>query len=361
MLITGSSVLEKHEGIVHHDVLDDPFVMVFPTTWRGSVDTLDTAEPLPFVRYSLDTRHGATHRKPARPVHAAAPAPRDRGRYRAAAAQCRWWRWGLAGGASPRCCALRPGPCAHPAACASSLRRAARFARRIQVVSRTGELGDLAGETAALAAEQIRDESLPPVLGQLPLGRRPAGTRCITSHDGARLFLMDCRARPIRALELAELRRHRVISAEGPAQFCGGTHEPHDFTDHAHRRQVWNWYYPGGKPAYFNHYWLRDNCPTSFDSQTRERVFDIFHLETPPRPRSAQIVGDALEIVWDGETTPASMRLIGWQPMPQASAGLILQTLRAVPGMPIITLISRAFHKRISRLTKPKSRPGSRR
>ena len=41
---------------------------------------------------------------------------------------------------------------------------------------------------------------------------------------------------------------------------------------------------PSGQTAYFNHYWLRDNCPTSFDSQTRERVFDIFHLETPPRP-----------------------------------------------------------------------------
>ena len=68
---------------------------------------------------------------------------------------------------------------------------------------------------------------------------------------------------------------------------------------------------PGGKLAYFNHYWLRDNCPTSFDSQTRERVFDIFHLETPPRPRSAQIVGDALEIVWDGENH-TSLHALDW-------------------------------------------------
>jgi hypothetical protein len=44
----------------------------------------------------------------------------------------------------------------------------ARFARRIQVVSRTGELGDLAAETAALAVDAIRAESLPPVLAQLP-------------------------------------------------------------------------------------------------------------------------------------------------------------------------------------------------
>lgn len=58
---------------------------------------------------------------------------------------------------------------------------------------------------------------------------------------------------------------------------------------------------PSGASAYFNHYWLRDNCPTSFDSQTRERVFDIFHLDTPPRPRTAQIVDGALEIAWAGE------------------------------------------------------------
>ena len=58
---------------------------------------------------------------------------------------------------------------------------------------------------------------------------------------------------------------------------------------------------PGGKAAYFNNYWLRDNCPTSFDSQTRERVFDIFHLDQAPRPRRAEVVDDALEIAWDGE------------------------------------------------------------
>jgi gamma-butyrobetaine dioxygenase len=53
--------------------------------------------------------------------------------------------------------------------------------------------------------------------------------------------------------------------------------------------------------AYFNYHWLRDNCATSFDPATRERVFDIFHLAQPPRPRSARVDGDALEIIWDGE------------------------------------------------------------
>ena len=58
---------------------------------------------------------------------------------------------------------------------------------------------------------------------------------------------------------------------------------------------------PDGTPAYFNAYWLRDNCPTSFDSETRERVFDIFHHASVPRPASARIEGDALVVDWGGE------------------------------------------------------------
>jgi gamma-butyrobetaine dioxygenase len=41
---------------------------------------------------------------------------------------------------------------------------------------------------------------------------------------------------------------------------------------------------PEAGPAYFNAWWLRDNCPTSFDPETRERTFDIFHHETSPAP-----------------------------------------------------------------------------
>lgn len=53
--------------------------------------------------------------------------------------------------------------------------------------------------------------------------------------------------------------------------------------------------------AYFNAWWLRDNCPTSFDSETRERSFDIFHHETTPRPADARIDDGALVVRWSGE------------------------------------------------------------
>ncbi len=66
-----------------------------------------------------------------------------------------------------------------------------------------------------------------------------------------------------------------------------------------------------GLPHYFNYYWLRDNCPTSFSSATRERSFDIFHLDAAPLATAAEIVGDALEITWVGEDHVTRFPL-GW-------------------------------------------------
>lgn len=58
---------------------------------------------------------------------------------------------------------------------------------------------------------------------------------------------------------------------------------------------------PETGPAYFNAWWLRDNCPTSFDPETRERSFDVFHCRTTPRPAEARIDANELVIRWDGE------------------------------------------------------------
>ncbi|MCE2565222.1 TauD/TfdA family dioxygenase [Komagataeibacter sp. FNDCF1] len=54
----------------------------------------------------------------------------------------------------------------------------------------------------------------------------------------------------------------------------------------------------GKKPLYFNYFWLRDNCRTSFDPETRERVFDIFAEPAPPVPTHAAITDGQLDIVW---------------------------------------------------------------
>ncbi|PHP68388.1 gamma-butyrobetaine,2-oxoglutarate dioxygenase [Zhengella mangrovi] len=66
-----------------------------------------------------------------------------------------------------------------------------------------------------------------------------------------------------------------------------------------------------GVRAYFNYHWLRDNCPSSFDRATRERVFDIFHLQAPPRPSQAYVADGALHIAWAGENH-ASTYALDW-------------------------------------------------
>jgi gamma-butyrobetaine dioxygenase len=53
--------------------------------------------------------------------------------------------------------------------------------------------------------------------------------------------------------------------------------------------------------VYFNYCWLRDNCPSSFDPQTRERIFDICALERDPVAKSARLIDNELVIKWTDE------------------------------------------------------------
>lgn len=52
---------------------------------------------------------------------------------------------------------------------------------------------------------------------------------------------------------------------------------------------------------YFNYHWLRDACPSTIDSQTRERIFDISQLNTVPVAKAASVQGDTLVIDWASE------------------------------------------------------------
>jgi len=57
---------------------------------------------------------------------------------------------------------------------------------------------------------------------------------------------------------------------------------------------------PSG-PLYFNYFWLRDNCSSSFDPETRERSFDIATLAEPPQAISADLSDTELRVSWRGE------------------------------------------------------------
>lgn len=163
MLVTGSNTLEKHSGIEHHDVIDDPFVMIFPADYAGSIDPSDVIERLPFVRYSLDTGMGQRIESQLTRMKLRVPNVIE---VEIIHQQLTTVGMGIGWSITSLLC-LAALPQLMPQLRVEPLPRG-RFARHIQVVARMGELGDLPAQTAALARETLLDSVLPPLITTLP-------------------------------------------------------------------------------------------------------------------------------------------------------------------------------------------------
>jgi gamma-butyrobetaine dioxygenase len=53
-----------------------------------------------------------------------------------------------------------------------------------------------------------------------------------------------------------------------------------------------------GEMVYFNYFWLRDNCATSWDSSTQERTFDILDEADDLHATSVSVNEDTLDVIW---------------------------------------------------------------
>jgi DNA-binding transcriptional LysR family regulator len=163
MLVTGSNTLEKHPGIEHHDVMDDPFVLIFPRDYSGTGDPGEAAERLPFVRYSLE--HGMGQRIESQLTRMKLRMPNVIEvdiMHQQLTSVALGIGWSIT---SALCLAAMP-------SLIDQLRieplPRARFSRRVQVVGRTGELGNLAAQTAQMAREVLMVDTMTPLLQQLP-------------------------------------------------------------------------------------------------------------------------------------------------------------------------------------------------
>ena len=75
----------------------------------------------------------------------------------------------------------------------------------------------------------------------------------------------------------------------------------------------------GHARRYFNYLWLRDNCPSSWSPQTRDRVFDITSQPLDLKPAAARIDGNSLYVEWasDGHVSNYELDwLLGWTAKP---------------------------------------------
>ena len=54
-----------------------------------------------------------------------------------------------------------------------------------------------------------------------------------------------------------------------------------------------------GKESKFNYMWLRDNCPTAHDKDSRHRMFNILDISQDINPKNYSVNNEGnLEIEW---------------------------------------------------------------
>ncbi|EGD58283.1 transcriptional regulator, LysR family [Novosphingobium nitrogenifigens DSM 19370] len=163
MLVTGSNTLEKHPGIEHHDVMDDPFVLIFPRDYTGSTDPVEAAGRLPFVRYALD--HGMGQRIESQLTRMKLRLPNVIEVdiiHQQLTTVALGIGWSIT---SALCLVAMPSLVEHLRI--EPLPRG-RFSRRVQVVGRAAELGNLAEQTAQMAREVMLTDNMGQLIQQFP-------------------------------------------------------------------------------------------------------------------------------------------------------------------------------------------------
>lgn len=163
MLITGANMLERTVGLDYHFVVEDPFVLIFPADYDGPLDPVLVPPELPFVRYSLDCGMGQRVEQQLTRMKWRLPNLIEVDiTHQQLTTVALGMGWSMA---SVLCLAAQPG-------LISQMRVAplprGQFSRRIDVISRIGELGELPEMTAKLAQDVIRETTFPTVIEELP-------------------------------------------------------------------------------------------------------------------------------------------------------------------------------------------------
>ena len=163
MLVTGNNMLEKEVGLDHRFIVSDPFLVIFPASYTGPSDPAEAARHLPFVRYALDTGMGQRierhmTRMKLMPPHAIEIDLTHQQLTTVALGM----GWSIT---SLLCLAAQPGLLPHLRVV--PLERG-RFSRRIEVVARAGEFGELSAMTASLAQQVLREDTFPALVEALP-------------------------------------------------------------------------------------------------------------------------------------------------------------------------------------------------
>lgn len=163
MLVTGSSTLEDVAGIQHFSIMDERFIIVLPSGYKGPTDPIEKIGQMPFIRYSLQSGMGQRiERQIARLRLSLINFVEVDSIHQQLSAVAAGLGWSIT---SPLCVASHMG-------LLDRLRLEpmprAQFFRRFQLVARDGELRNLPADTAALAQRTLRDVTFPPLIERYP-------------------------------------------------------------------------------------------------------------------------------------------------------------------------------------------------
>lgn len=163
MLVTGSSQLEEMEGVVHYPVMDEGFIVIAPTGHLAAGGSLESLSRRPLIRYSLLSAMGQRIERQIRRLKLNLPNKIEvDSTLQQISAVASGVGWSIS---TPLCLA------AHldliPALDVFPLPRGS-FRRRIQIVARRGEFGNLAEELAAFSSRTLRTGNLRTLNETLP-------------------------------------------------------------------------------------------------------------------------------------------------------------------------------------------------
>ena len=163
LLVTGSFYLEHRGALELHPVLEESFILVFPSCYQGSTDIVSDSIPLPLIRFSRLTGTGQQIERQIVRMKLKLPTTMEvESSHQQLGLVAAGLGWTIT---TPICLAAVPEllPKLKPLPMTRG-----RFARQVQVVARAGELGNIPRLTASVCQRVLRETTFSRVTSENP-------------------------------------------------------------------------------------------------------------------------------------------------------------------------------------------------
>ncbi|MEN9017588.1 MAG: LysR family transcriptional regulator [Hellea sp.] len=163
MIVTTSNVMEDVAGLDRHLIFQEPYVLVFPKNYEGSIDIMDGPRNLPFLRYSLRSAMGLRIESQLNRLRVKFP---DKVEFDTAPAHTQSVAEGVGWGITTPLCLLQSIELidlvqVHP------LKRG-QFKRHFDLIARENSMGDIPERVAAEASRILKEECMPVLFDKIP-------------------------------------------------------------------------------------------------------------------------------------------------------------------------------------------------